>query len=1316
MKLYFSLLFILLFPGAVFGADLVFMVLDHNSYIATQAVNHLDLPLDIQVITADDVTRQPDAMAAIIDESSLLVIDIMGRELESFLSQQSGIESKIIYTLRGSLDDESLKKKGFRFDPDVSVYYRYLSVENIENMLRLVIHRHMDKTMSFAPVVKRPDLGLYHPDTGKIFTDADDFWAWQKKRPSFDPEKPKIGFLFFSSFLTQGQKKPVDYIIQSLESHGFLVMPCYGRDQRIVQSFLLDPQGKARVDMVLAFSFKFYNALTPELGAALKKLDVPIFNAVSLYKKSHEEWRKSPVGIDNLTVSWSLAAPELSGLVEPTVLAAKEKIRDPETGRNYFLNRPVVENMDRIIPRLKNWNRLQKMPNDQKRIALVFYNHHQGKQNIGASYLNVFRSIEEILTALRKKGYQAGSPLSETDIKDMILKSARNIGSWAPGELDKLISSGRGIRLPIERYKDWFEALPGDFKEKVRDQWGEPEESGIMKSGRDFIIPAVKIGNMVLLPEPARGWGDDPMKLYHDTTLYPHHQYLAVYLWLQKEFKADAMIHLGTHSTYEWTPGKQSGLSPSCPPEVLITDIPNLYPYIVDDVGEGIMAKRRGRGVMISHLTPTLRSSDLHEEYSRMAELVNDIERAESRGSITAEEKRKELLELAGTTGILEDLKSESIAGKPGYSHDKQEPDSRDLAGDPEPTGDHDHEDTVHLLGHYLEEIKAEMIPFGMHTFGRSPGPEETAEMETSIQKWNPEIDPARLSEDLAQSGIREINSLIRGLDGRFVPPGPGNDPVRNPEALPTGRNFYGLNPGKLPSKAAWELGKKAAREIIANHIKKQNGYPQKVAVILWATETLRNEGVNESTILYLIGTRPRWSKTGRVLGLELIPSGELNRPRIDVMINTSGLYRDLFPEKMIYLDKAIDLAARQTDVENLIARHNREMKTRLINQGMDPEKAEEMSRFRIFSEPPGAYGNGVSEMAGGSSKWDNPDQVVDVFENRTGFGFSQKRWGLQAGRSFKENLSRVDVTVHSRSSNVYGLMDNDDMFQYLGGLSMAVRKESGKTPETLITRQQNKGRVEVEDLGKALGREMRTRYLNPKWIQGMKAEDYAGAKAMSDFVEYLWGWNMTTPEKVDGAKWQQTYEVYVKDKYGLELKQFFNQASPWAFQSITGRMLETHRKGYWKPDRKVLETMAAEYAKSVIDKGVACCDHTCNNPLLNQMVVSIISIPGVLSPDLVEKFRLAVEQAAKKSLDEQVRDQKDLIQKLLAPAPEKSAQADPGKDKTDENMVEGYKMEKMDKKEDVTQMTSSGIEWMAVIFILAIMGLTALGAGKRKF
>jgi cobaltochelatase CobN len=1314
MKVFLLLLAFVLLPMQAKAADLILLVLDNNSYLAGQAMAGLDLEIDVEVIAVGELAPGGEALLREIDQAKVIVVDVMGRALEEYLTVKINLQNKSIYAVRGSTDDERLKKLGLIFDEQVAEYYDHISKDNIVNMLKLVANRHFDKSITYEEVSKKALVGIYHPEASQVFATFAQYQKWQQNRAAYDPNRPEIGLLFFSSSLTPGQQKPINTLISRLEAEGFNVLACFGRDQQTIERFLLDKKGDSRVDIILAFSLKFYSGLTAELAENLQKLNVPIFNAISIFGDTLDEWRKSPVGIAGSAVAWSIATPELSGLIEPTPLAAKVQFNDPDNGKRYYRKEPIPENIDLLMTRINKLANLQTLTNDKKKVAVMFYNHHQGKQNIGASYLNVFRSLAQIIAAMAEAGYKVDAIPTEQEIKKLIMTSGRNIGSWAPGELDRLLQSSQVVRLPMDQYKLWFSRLPGDFQARVIEQWGSPEDSAIMKDGSDFIIPAVTIGNLILLPEPARGWGDDPMKLYHDTTLYPHHQYLAVYLWLNHGFRADAMIHLGTHSTYEWTPGKQAGLSASCPPEVLLGHIPNIYPYIVDDVGEGIQAKRRGRAVIISHLTPMLKEAGLHEEYGRMDELINEFKRAKARKSTTAQLKYEEIMALAEQTGILAD-----IANDPGHTHGHGIADHSHQHSLPE-------DEQIHLLGHYLEEIRENLMPYGMHSFGKSPGDREINEMAQAVVKWNPAEKQKDIESRISGSGSAEIAALLAGLDGRYVQPGEGNDPIRNPNALPTGRNFYGFNPQKIPSPAAWELGRKAADEIIKNHLTKHQQYPAKVAVVLWATETMRNEGVNESTILYLMGIKPRWTKSNRVNGMDIIPARQLNRPRIDVMVNASGLYRDLFPDKMEFIDQAVQLAMRQTDISNLLLDNNARIKMRLMADGMNEQEAEELSRLRIFSGKPGSYGTGVSGMASGSGLWQEEREVVDVFLNRMGYAFGQGRWAVPAKKLLQANLAEVDVTLHSRSSNIYGVLDNDDVFQYLGGLSMAVRLESGASPETLITLQQKPGQVGVEDIAKTLGREMRSRYLNPKWIEGMKKEEYAGAREMANFVEYLWGWQMTNPEKVDEAKWQQSYEVYVEDKYGLELKKFFNQANPWSYQSITARMLETVRKGYWQADDKIQQKLAVEYAVNVVKKGVACCEHTCNNPLLNQMVVSIISLPGVMSPEMVEKFKLAIEQAARKSLAEQVTDREKLQKQLTAPS-EKSASPDQQSQKTAkvmeqqdkadadaETQIEGYKMEKITSQDKSTEVTSSGVEWLAGLVVLLIIGLAAYGARAR--
>ncbi|MBL0699443.1 MAG: cobaltochelatase subunit CobN, partial [Desulfosarcina sp.] len=796
----------------------------------------------------------------------------------------------------------------------------------------------------------------------------------------------------FSSSLMTGQVDAVNYTIKKFEQAGFNVTACFGRDADILTRFLLDQNRKARVDILLSFSLKFNSSLNEKLKTAIQDLDIPIINGINLYSLTIDKWRTDPLGIPPMDVVWTMGVPEISGAIEPTPLIGKLELIDQNTGKTFFLHKPITENFDRLLPRLKNWVRLQRKNNAQKKVAILYYNHSQGKQNVGASYLNVFSSIKLILKRMKDEGYKVTSDkiLSENGIRDMILKTGRNIGSWAPGELDRMLQEGKIIRIPVATYKKWFAELPQDFQNNVIKQWGRVDQSEIMIKDNRFILPAVMLGNLVLLAEPARGWSDDPMKLYHDPTLFPHHQYIAVYLWLQKVFQADAMVHLGTHATYEWLPGKQAGLSPSCPPEVMITDIPNIYPYIVDDVGEGIQAKRRGRGVIIDHLTPSLKKGGLYHEYSKLYELINNYNRAVAINAATAPVTLDKIEELAIQLGIDQDLNLE-------------------LANIDS--------DALEKIEHYLLELKENLMPYGMHTFGLPPSGNALADTAACIAGSNENLDQKKIRQSLEKSGPLEIDRFIKALNGAFVPAGEGNDPVRNPLAIPTGKNFFGFSPAKVPSESAWELGKKAAEAIIFKSLQEKNRYPQKVAVILWATETIRNEGVNESTILYLLGLEPVWDKSGRIKGTKVIPGKKLNRPRIDVLINPSGLYRDLFPSKLIFLDQAVQKASALTDIENLVKKHNIEIKNRLLESGMNQKDADTLSRIRIFTEKPGSYGNGVAELTSASGFWESDEEIVKVFEKRSGFAFGMGKWGQDAQNAFKENLKAVDVAIHSRSS-----------------------------------------------------------------------------------------------------------------------------------------------------------------------------------------------------------------------------------------------------------------------------------------------------------
>ncbi|MDR3037704.1 MAG: cobaltochelatase subunit CobN [Candidatus Adiutrix sp.] len=1276
-------------PAAAAGGRLSLLVIDADSYLAQEAVAGLELPpgLAARAFTLADLTEDPTA-AAWLGESQVIVVDVMENKLSQYVTEQGLLAGRRVFSLRSSRDDQSLIKQGFVFNEELNEYFSGLSEANLQNMIRRALSLTVAPGLPYEAAVAAPASGLYHPAAPALFKNYKDYRAWYEKRAGFDPARPWLGLMFFSSSLIQGQNQAHREIIKKLEDGGFNVLPAFGPDQEVLADFFMDASKKARIDIALSFSLKFYSAINDRLRQTLIELDVPVFNAISLYGEDIEQWRQSPQGITALDVIWTLATPELSGTIEPTPLMGKVAARDSKSGGRVYRYELIPGQLERLLPRLHKWVKLRHMDNRDKKVALLYYNNSQGKQNIGASYLNVFRSLEEITAQLAAAGYQTpeGLKLDEETIKGLVLRGGRNIGSWAPGELEALIASGQTEQLPIAEYKKWFAELPPDFQAKVLAQWGPPEQGGPMiKDGR-LIIPLVKAGNVVLLPEPARGIADDPLKLYHDPLLYPHHQYIAVYLWLKHVFQADAMIHLGTHATYEWLPGKQAGLSPTDPPEVMITDIPNIYPYIMDDVGEGLQAKRRGRGVVIDHLVPPLVPAEGYHEYLELRELIEQYQSAASFDAQTA-------------AGYLERIRAQVMA----LGLDKD----LNLDGVSSPQ-------EVQAVSIYLEYLETGYVPYGLHTFGRSPAEEAATATAGAIGQQNPELPPGEIKKRLKASGPGERAGLIRALAGHYVPAAEGHDPVRNPEALPTGRNFYGLSPNRLPTPAAWELGRKAAEELIAKYRAEEKKYPEKVAVVLWAVESLRNEGLNEATILALIGVEPVWAENGLVVDTRPIPGAGLGRPRVDVTINASGLYRDLFPDKILFLDAAIRQAAAQDDLENFISRNDARNRETLLAAGLSEEEAGRFARARIFSEAPGAYGNRVEELTSASGLWTDDSAIAEVYRRHTGFAYGGDFWGAPAQNSLEANLKDAQVAWHSVSSSLYGLMDNDDMFMYLGGLSLAIRDLSGQAPRTFIADQRTLGRVTMENLNKFLGREIRSRYLNPKWVEGMKAENYAGAREMSNYVEYLWGWQVTTPEAVDKSAWEQTYEVYVEDKYGLNLNEFLDKENPWAWQSLTGRMLEAVRKDYWDAPDEVRQKLAAGYALSAISRGLACCDHTCNNPQFHQMVLNLVSLPGVMAPELVAEFKLAVEKAGQKSLEEMVEARENLL-KDLGRMKDAAAEAAGGPEGPAEmESVKGLKMEKVEDQAEKTSLSSSGVEWFASLFVLAVVALFFRGL-KRK-
>lgn len=621
-------------------------------------------------------------------------------------------------------------------------------------------------------------------------------------------------------------------------------------------------------------------------------------------------------------------------------------------------------------------------------------------------------------------------------------------------------------------------------------------------------------------------------------------------------------------------------------------------------------------------------------------------------------------------------------------------------------------EAALEKVEHYLLEITEETLPYGLHTFGESPQGTALDDFADLIIDRNPELDLAAVKEKLGLCG-RETDHLVNALSGGYVPPGEANDPIRNPESIPTGVNFYGFDPAKVPSKDAWALGRDQAEQLIDKYRAEHGGeYPKKIALVFWSIELQRNEGTQVATALRLLGMTPVWDQNGKVTGVEAIPGRVLGRPRIDVHMQVSGLFRDNFPNLILFMDEAVQRAGQLKDVENFIARNSETIKTYLIEKGYSEAEADRLKQLRVFSNEPGSYGNTIEDLIPASGTWEDDKEIADVFINYVSFAYGRDVWGKPLKSAYKKNLEGVDITMHTRSSNIFKSLDTDGVFSELGGLALAVKRVKGAYPDVVLSNQADPDKAFVEDIETAIGKELRSRYLNPKWIEGMKQEAYAGAREMNRFSEYLWGWQVVTPFAVDGAKWQQIYEVYIQDKYGLELKEFFDENNPWAMQSMAARMLEADRKKYWKAPEEVKKDLAKTYALNVIDKGVACCEHTCNNPMLNKFVTNIISLHGLLTPEQMEAFKMTVAKAVGRTQAEHEADHQKMRESLKK-ASEQNREEEKVKSREDKKKIKGYEM--VEEKAQETHVTSSGSSWIVMAIVGLVLGLMVFGWKRRR-
>jgi cobaltochelatase CobN len=1169
---------------------LALMLGDVESRPAVLAVRSLqtelkELNVAIRIIPVNGLTPADRAALAGAD---VAVVNVKGRQAMAGLTAELQTLQKArkpVFAV-GALDD-SLRDLGVRDDKTIQSYHAEGGVENIGNMLRYILRGQFGSKVSVAPVHAMPDAGLYDVAANRTVGSYEEY---VREYAQHKPGAPWIAVPFYRASLVAGQTLPLAAIVARLEASGYNVMPVFGYPYEVPLKLLLDENGKSRVQLIVALGMKVGG--TASVGAMLDKIGVPAINAITLSQQTLAQWQESKVGLEIIERTWQLAGAEAAGLIQPTVVASRERISDAQTGLDYVEETPIAERIERLNERVGAWLALREKANGDKRVAMIYFNYPHGSETIGASYLNVLpESLWQIVQRLKHDGYQTGEalPALEEELQGEIQKwgnyPGKSKGDYMAG-LKHLAESGQALLVPLSEYQQWFAKLAPPLRASIEQSWGKPEKAPVLwrnaKGEAFFVYPARRFGNVLMAPQPGRAWEQNLEKLHNEVSMPPSHEYIAFYLWLQKDFQANAVMHIGTHGTQEWLTGKEAGLSDSDPTEALIGAMPNIYPYVMDDVGEGIQAKRRGMATIIDHMTPPFDVAGLNPDLRELLALLNDYRVAEQKSPLLASSHLVALNRLAAKSGVLKDMKKKEL---------KSEAD-------------------MEALEEYLDDTGNKLTPFGLHTFGVAPAPDHrnaTARAVVSLDNTATDEQKtqriAQLEADIEQSAKLELDRLMEVLSGRYIPTGASADLVRNPNALPTGRNFFGLDPSRIPSKTTYEAGAKLAQQLAEDYRKRHGAYPEKLSMNLWGVETSRHEGVMEAQAMALMGVRPTWDERGRVTGVEAISRKQLGRPRVDVTLVSSGLFRDLFPNLLTLMDQAAQLAQKQDDEGgNVMTAHSRKTAAALAASGISAEEAQRMASVRIFGVPSGAYGTQIEKLIPLTNAWKNEKEVADVFINRMSHPFGAGYWGdenanpEQRRALFKQALSGSQIALHSRSSNLFATLDNDDFFQYLGGTAMAIRSVDGKTPEVMVSDLANPRRASHKTLEQYMGQEMQSRYLNPRWADNMLKEGYSGARYINRVVDYLWAWQVTVPEVVDNGKWQRMYDTYVEDRHGLKVRERFAKAGNLrAFQAMTDRMLSAVERGYWKPSDAVRNKLTQMNAQAIKDAGVSCSADSCS-------------------------------------------------------------------------------------------------------------------------
>ncbi len=1097
--------------------------------------------------------------------------------------------------------------------------WRYLREGGPQNA-HAFIHA-LSERVTHRPSHKRapkplPRTQIYHPD---IHEPCLNDWQCQ-----WQDQAPVALLLFYRAHLQSLNTEAFDQFIDILHANGVNPLPIATaslKDPSCIETInLLAEQASAQV-ILNTTGFAVSNGL--KSGQRYFSRDIPVLQVI-LAGNSETDWQDNSQGLRPTDIAMNVALPEMDGRIISRVISFKDVSGFNERTQSDMVVYKLQQDRAHFVAKLaRAWASLKQKTNPQKRIALILANYPTRDGRIGNGVgLDTPASTVNILKALEKAGYNLKDlPNNGDALINQLLSAVTN-------DLDQQDLRICHQSMALEDYKALFSKLPVSNQQALLERWGPVEQDRKVRSGR-IMIPGIRLpskeddsGLCFVGIQPARGYNLDINATYHDPDLVPTHAYLAFYFWIQQNFAADAVIHVGKHGNMEWLPGKGNALSAHCWPEIALGPLPHFYPFIVNDPGEGSQAKRRAQAVIIDHLMPPMTRAETYGDLQKLESLVDEFYQAQDLDQARATFLRKEIIDLSHKSNLNTELKTENnedalLQKLDAYLCDLKEAQIRGglhiLGESPTqqnridtliamlrlPRGnqrsDRRHMGLLHALSedflfdgfdpldhtaeHPWHGPKPDRLAKVTDQHWRSNG--DTRErLELLAQQLLAEAKPdlkdlprtqqvlSYLNNELApaldQCGDHELGHLINGLQGRFVPPGPSGAPTRGRlDVLPTGRNFYSLDTRSIPTPAAWQLGLRSTQALIDRHLQEHGDYPRTLGLSVWGTSTMRTGGDDIAQGMALLGVRPIWAVgSNRVTDFEILPMELLDRPRVDVTLRISGFFRDAFINVVQLFDAAVQAVAdldEPIEINPIRARVLADTQA-LTDQGIEPTQARQQAGWRIFGSKPGAYGAGLQGLID-ERNWQNSTDLANAYLNWGGYAYGKQDKGTTARAQFAQRLSTLEVVVQNQDNREHDILDSDDYYQFQGGMTNAVRTLSGTTPTVYHGDHSNPSLPKIRTLDEELSRVIRSRVTNPKWIKAIRKHGYKGAFEMAATVDYLFAYDATT-DLVRDDQYQSITDSYLLDP---ENRAFLEQHNPDALREMGERLLEAVQRGLWQ-------------------------------------------------------------------------------------------------------------------------------------------------------